>query len=56
VPSDGYNDGRAHVIVITFLQKSVFRPKALVVNWHEPRGKKVLDHMAHGRILWLDAT
>jgi len=55
VPSDGYNDGRAHITVVTFLHKRVFRPKALVVNGHKPRDKKVLDHMAHGRVLWLDA-
>jgi len=34
---------------------SWFRPKALVVNWHKPREKKTLEHMAHGRVLWLDA-
>jgi len=32
VPSDGYNDGRAHITVVTFLHKRVFRPKALFVN------------------------
>ena len=31
----------------------MFRPKALVVNWHNPREEK--EHMAHGRVLWLDA-
>jgi len=40
VPSDGYNDGRAHFTVVTFLHKRVFRPKALVVNWHKLRGKR----------------
>ena len=40
MPSDGYNDGRAHITVVTFLHKRVFRPKALVVNWHKPREKK----------------
>ena len=58
VPSDGYNDGRAHIKVVTFLHKRVkrvFCPKALVVNWHKPREKKAPEHMAHGRILWLDA-
>jgi len=54
VPSDGYNDGRANITVVTFLHKCVFRPKALVVNWHKPREKKALEHMAHGRVLWLD--
>ena len=29
--------------------------KALVVNWHKPREKKALEHLAHGRVLWLDA-
>jgi len=33
----------------------VFRPKALVVNRHKPREKKVLEHVAHGRVLGLDA-
>jgi len=47
VPSDGYNDGRAHITVVTFLHKSVFCPKAFVVNWHKPREKKALEHMAH---------
>jgi len=55
VPSDGYNDGKAHITVVTFLHKRVFRPKALVVNWHKPREKKALEHMAHERVLWLDA-
>jgi len=40
MPSDGYNDVRVHIIVVTFLHKRVFRPKALVVNWHKPREKK----------------
>ena len=46
-------DGRAHITVVTFLHKRVFRPKALVVNWHNPREEE--EHMAHGRVLWLDA-
>jgi len=29
-------------------------PKALVVNWHKPRGKKAPEHMAHGCVLLLD--
>ena len=52
VSSDGYNYGRAHITVVIFLHKRVFRPKALVVNWHKPREKKVLEHMANGRVLW----
>jgi len=55
VPSVGYNDGRAHITVVTFLHKRLFCTKALVVNWHKPREKKALEHMAHGRGLWLDA-
>jgi len=54
VPSDGYNDRRAHITVVTFLHKHVFRPKALVMNWHKLREKKALEHMAHGRVLLLD--
>jgi len=54
VPSDGYNDGRVLITVVTFLHTRVFRPKALVVNWHKPREKQALEHMAHGRVLWLD--
>ena len=42
-------------IVVTFLHKRVFRPKALVVSWHKPREKKALEHTANGRVLWLDA-
>ena len=55
VPSDGYNDGRAHITVVTFMHKRVFPPKALVVSWHKPCGKKALEHMAHGRVLRLHA-
>jgi len=55
VPIDGYNDGRAYITVVIFLHKRVFRPKALVVTWHKTREKKALEHMAHGRVLWLDA-
>jgi len=55
VPEDAYNDGRANITVVTFLHKHVFRPKALVVNWHKPRQKMVLEHMAHGRVVRLDA-
>ena len=55
VPSDGYNDGRAHITVVTCMHKRVFRPKALVVNWHKPREKKAVEHMAHGRVSWLDS-
>ena len=33
----------------------MFRNKALVVNWHKLREKKALEHMALGRLLWLDA-
>jgi len=29
-------------------------PKALVVNSYKPQEKKALEHMAHGRVLWLD--
>ena len=36
VPSDGYNDRTAHIRVVTFLHKSMFRPKALAVKWHKP--------------------
>jgi len=54
VPSDGYNGRRAHIIVVPILHKRVFRPKALVVNWHKPREKKALEYMAHGHVLLLD--
>jgi len=54
VPIDVYNDGRAHITVVTFLHKRVFCPKPLVVNWRNPREKKAPEHMAHGRVLWLD--
>jgi len=55
VPSDRYNDERLHVTVVTFLHKRVFRPRELVLKWQKPREKKALEHMAHGRVLWLDA-
>jgi len=37
------------------MHKRLFRPKALVMNWHKAREKKALEHMAHERVLWLDA-
>ena len=40
VPNDGYNKRRAHITVVIFLHKRVFCPKALVVNWHKPQGKR----------------
>ena len=49
------DDGGAHITVVTFLHKRVFRPKALVVFWRKPRGKKALEHMAHGLVWWLCA-
>jgi len=55
VPSDGYNDGKGYITAVTFLHKCVFRPKTLVVDRHKPREKKALEHVAHGRVLWLDA-
>jgi len=55
VASVGYNDGRAHITVGTFLHQRVFRLKALVVIWQKLRGKMAMEHMAHGRLLWLDA-
>ena len=42
VPSDGYNDWRVHITVVTFLHKRLFSPKVLVVNWHTPWEKKAL--------------
>ena len=59
VQGDGYNDGRVHIIVVTFLHKrqKCVSPKALLVNWYKPREnlEKALEHMVHGRVLWLDA-
>ena len=55
VPSNAYNDERAHITVVTFLHKRMFRPKAPVVNWNKPQEKKAPEHMAHGRVLWLGA-
>jgi len=40
VPSDGYNDGGAHITVVTFLHKRVFSPKALVVIGINPETKR----------------
>ena len=44
VPSDGYNDGRAHITAVTVLHKRVFCPKAPIVNWRKPRKKGVGTH------------
>jgi len=41
--------------VVAILHKRVFRPTALVVNWHKPQEKKALQRIAHGCNLWLEA-
>ena len=40
VPVDGYNNGRAHITVVSFLHNRVFRPKALVLNCINPKKKR----------------
>ena len=38
IPARGYNDGRAHITVVTFLHKRVFRPKTLEIIIDLPFG------------------
>ena len=42
------------ITVVTFLHKRVFQTNALARTWYKPRGMSALEHMAQGRVLWLE--
>ena len=50
-----YARNKAQITVVTFLHKRVFQTNALARTWYKPRDMSVLEHMAQGRVLWLEA-
>jgi len=50
-----YARNKAQITIVTFLHKQVFQPNALARTWYKPRDLSALKHMAHGRVLWLEA-
>jgi len=51
-----YTRSKAQITVVTFLHKRVFQTNALVRTCYKPRDMSALEHMAQGRVLWLEAT
>jgi len=50
-----YARNKAQITVVTFLHKRVFQTNALAHTWYKPRDMSALEHMAQGRVLWLEA-
>jgi len=50
-----YARNKAQITVVTCLHKQVFQPNALARTWCKPRDMSALEHMAQGRVLWLEA-
>jgi endonuclease/exonuclease/phosphatase family metal-dependent hydrolase len=50
-----YARNKAQITVVTFLHKQVFQTNALARTWYKPRDMSALEHMAQGRVLWLEA-
>jgi len=50
-----YARNKAQITVVTFLHKQVFPSNALARTWYKPRDMSALEHMAQGRVLWLQA-
>jgi len=53
--ADEYARNRTQITVVTFLHKKVFQSHALTRTWYKPRDMLALEHMANGRVLWLEA-
>ena len=53
--AEEYARNKAQITVVTFLHKQVFQTNALARTWYKPRDMSVLEHMAQGRVLWLEA-
>ena len=50
-----YAPNKAQITVVTFLHQQVFRTNSLARTWYKPRDMSELEHMAQGRVLWLEA-
>jgi len=51
-----YARNKAQIIVVTFLHNRVFQINALARTWYKPRDMSALEHVAQGRVLWLEAN
>jgi len=50
-----YARNKEQITVVTHLHKQIFQPNALACTWYKPRDMSALEHMAQGRVLWLEA-
>jgi len=50
-----YARNKAQITVVTFLHKQVFQTNVLARTWYKPRDMSALEHMAQGRVPWLEA-
>jgi len=50
-----YARNKMQITVVMFLHKPVFQTNALARTWYKPRDMSALEHMAQGRVLWLEA-
>jgi len=46
---------KAQITVVTFLHKRIVQTNALARTWYIPGDMSALEHMAQGRVLWLEA-
>jgi len=53
--SEEYARNKAQITIVTFLHKRVCQTNARVHTWHKPRDMSAFEHMAQGRVLWLEA-
>ena len=52
--TEEYARSTAQITVVTFLHKRVFQTNALVRTWYKHRDMSALEHMAQGRVPWLE--
>jgi len=50
-----YARNKAQITVVTFLHNRVFQTNALARTSYKSRDMSALEHMAQGRVLWLNA-
>jgi len=53
--AEEYARNKAQITVVNFLHKRIFRTNALARTWYKPLDMSALEHMAQGRVLWLQA-
>jgi len=53
--TEEYARSKEQIAVVTFQHKRIFQTNTLVRTWHKPRDMSALEHMAQGRVLWLEA-